>query len=91
MYGQESYSAGPVPRDHILPESDNVKREQEDELLIREAESQHIPSSGGLVSQPAVISQMSLVPSTTLLVESSTRLSALDPFPERRIYLKKTG
>ena len=84
MYGQEPYLASPVPRDHILPESDNMRREQEDEWLIREAESQHIPFLGGLMSQPAAISQMLPIPSSTLPVESSTRLSALDPFPERR-------
>ena len=74
MYGQEPYSASPVPRDHILPKSDNVRREQEDEWLIRGAESWHISSSVGLMAQPTVISQMPPVLSSSFPVESSTRL-----------------
>ena len=68
-----------------------MRREQEDEWLIRGAEGQCIPSSVGLMAQPAVISQMSPVPSSSLPVESSTRLSVLDPFPERRTLFEEDG
>ena len=82
IYGQEMYPASPVPRSQALTISDNIRREQENDWIIRESETRHIKPFGGLTPVSLVTLRSTTIPTSPLPVIDSSRPSALDAIPE---------
>ena len=85
MYGQELYPASPVLRSQVLATSDNIRREQEDDWILRESETRCIEPFGGLTPASLVTPRSTTIPTSPLPVLDSSRPSALDVIPERRM------